>query len=115
MWMQRKLKGCSRSSSTHFSLSLSVLPETASLSPTAAKTVKHHTASMIFTYCISPDYNIDSRNMSRTHRTEGTKKTESRTAETMAKLERKSAKHLMMCVLSYLPLSRPLSAGQRRY
>lgn len=29
---------------------LSLLPETASLSPTAAKTVKHHTASMIFTY-----------------------------------------------------------------
>lgn len=32
------------------SLSLSLLPETASLSPTAAKTVKHHTASMMFTF-----------------------------------------------------------------
>lgn len=45
--------------------------------------------------------------MSRTQRT---KKTETRTAETMAKLEMESAKHLMMRVLSSLPLSPPLSA-----
>lgn len=50
MWMQRETKRA-LPLFIHPPLSLPpVLPETASLSPTAAKSVKHHTASMIFTY-----------------------------------------------------------------
>lgn len=45
----------------------------------------------------------------------GGKRPKKRTAEMVAKLERESAKHLMMRVLSSLPLSRPLSSGQQRY
>lgn len=59
---------------------LSLLPVTVSLSPTAAKTVKHHTASMMFTF--SPDYNIDSRKMSPTPPT--VRRERNRRAETMA-------------------------------
>lgn len=55
---------------------LSLLPVTVSLSPTAAKTVKHHTASMMFTF--SPDYNIDSRKMSPTPPTVRREKPKSR-------------------------------------
>lgn len=44
--MQERLKGAPGPRPA----ALSLLPETASLSPTAAKTVKHHTASMMFTF-----------------------------------------------------------------
>lgn len=44
---QKSRKRCCRCSASR---ALSLLPETASLSPTAAKTVKHHTASMMLTF-----------------------------------------------------------------
>lgn len=116
--MQRKRKkGALHPNTPPLRLPLSplpLLPETASLSPTAAKTVKHHTASMIFTYSPGLQHR-EAQNV--TNPADGGEGEENRTAEMMAKLERESAKHLMMRVLSSLPplsLSLSLSPSQLR-
>lgn len=104
MWMQMKRKGCSRSLSDPPSLSsLSYLRLQASR-PLQQR--PWSTTPPAWSSHIPPDYSIESRK-NVTNPADGRKEKDqkTRTAEMMAKLERESAKHLMMSVLSSLPLS----------
>lgn len=91
--------------------SFSLLPETASRSPTAANTMKHHTDSMIFTY--SPGLQHREPQHVPNRPMEGSKKTQT-PQQTMAKIQRKCAKHLTVRVLSSL-LSTSLSAAEHQH
>lgn len=86
---------------------LAPLPETASLSPTAAKTVKHHTASMMLTF--SPG--LQHRQPQNVTESADGEERKRRRAEMTVKLWRESATHLMVRVLSSPchRLSQPLS------
>lgn len=86
---------------------LAPLPDTASLSPTAAKTVKHHTASMMFTF--SPG--LQHRQPQNVTKSADGAERNKRRAETTAKLWRESATPLMVRVPSS-PSHRPLTASQ---
>lgn len=110
MWMQRKRKGCSRSLSNP-PLSLRFLSYLRLQASRPLQQRPWSTTPPAWSSHIPPDYNIESRKMSRWR---GGKKTKNSTAEMMAKIESESAKHLMMRVLSSHPLSKYLSPSQLR-